>query len=288
MTTPIQDVSETALMVAMWRSLESRRPEPLFHDHLAESLAGERGREIMAGASRMRRQVATWMMAIRTRLIDDLIRNGIQDGADVILNLGAGLDTRPYRMSLPERLLWIEVDYAKMIDLKEARLAEEKPVCTLERIRCDLADASARKALFSGIARKGQNILVLTEGLIPYLTEDDVGALADDLRTNESFRFWIADYFAPFIRRYRKRVAKKEGMENAPFVFEPKDYFEFFLSHGWCAKEVNYVGEAAEKLKRPPPFLLRLWAAVRAPFMSQRARQEMRHAMAYVLFEPTK
>ena len=70
MTTPIQDVSETALMVAMWRSLESQRPEPLFRDHLAERLAGERGREIMAGASRMRRQIASWMMAIRTRLID--------------------------------------------------------------------------------------------------------------------------------------------------------------------------------------------------------------------------
>ena len=39
------------------------------------------------------------MMAIRTRVIDDLIREAVADGIDLVLNLGAGLDIRTGRRS---------------------------------------------------------------------------------------------------------------------------------------------------------------------------------------------
>jgi hypothetical protein len=39
-------------------------------------------------------------------------------------------------------------------------------------------------------------MLVLTEGVVPYLTDADVAALADDLRRTEKVRFWITDYFS--------------------------------------------------------------------------------------------
>jgi methyltransferase (TIGR00027 family) len=284
----IEDVPETAIMVAMWRALETKHPKPLFHDHLAEKLAGERGREIIAGTSKMRAKMGSWMMAVRTRLIDDLIQSAVADGIDVVVNLGAGLDTRPYRLDLPESLIWIEVDYPKIIDLKESRLAAEKPLCQLERIRCDLAVTKTRQELFSSLSGRGKKILVLTEGVIIYLNENDVGALADDLRKHESFRLWIADYFAPSILRYRNKMSVKSGMENAPFLFIPQDYYEFFLNHGWKPKEIHYLGEAAERLKRPPPLILRAWAILRAPFVGRSVRTEMRRAMAYVLFEPGK
>ena len=72
-------------------------------------------------------------MVIRTVIIDDLIKRAIAKGVDTIINLGAGLDTRPYRMDLPRSLRWIEVDYFHVIALKETRLAEETPRCRLER-----------------------------------------------------------------------------------------------------------------------------------------------------------
>ncbi len=46
----------------------------------------------------------------------------------MVINLGAGLDSRPYRMALPPSLLWVEVDYSHMIGFKNEKLAKEKPV----------------------------------------------------------------------------------------------------------------------------------------------------------------
>jgi methyltransferase (TIGR00027 family) len=283
---PIQDVSETALMVAMWRAAENTHPNPLYRDPLALKLAGDRGREIIKSLPKARTSASRWMMAIRTRIIDDLIRETVAGGADLVLNLGAGLDTRPYRMQLPSNLYWLEVDTAKIIGLKESCLSGDKPVCKLERVSCDLADASARQALLASVSERGRNALVLTEGVIPYLSEEEAGALASDLSKYASFQYWVADYFSPLITKYRQAQSKKMRLENAPFKFDPKDYFDFFLSQGWHAKDVRYIVDAAQKFGRPAPTWVRVMSALRGLFLSAEDRHRWRNSMAYVLFEP--
>src|ERR1700722_6315973 len=109
----IEDVSDTAFMVATERAREGERKKPLFRDPLAGVLAGERGQRIVA---RLGRQAAlgTWALAIRTVVIDDYIQAAIAKGVGLVVNLGAGLDTRPYRMQLPESLQWVEVGFPKV------------------------------------------------------------------------------------------------------------------------------------------------------------------------------
>jgi methyltransferase (TIGR00027 family) len=250
-------------------------------------LAGDRGREIIKGFPKAGTSISRWMMAIRTRVIDDLIREAVADGVDLVLNLGAGLDTRPYRMELPSHLYWVEVDCAKIIELKESCLFGEKPVCKLERVSCDLADASARQALLASASEKSRNALVLTEGVIPYLSEEGVGALASDLNKYPCFQHWVTDYFSPLIRKYSQAQSKKMRMENAPFKFAPKDYFGFFLTHGWQAKDVRYIVDAAQKLGRPAPIWVRVMFTLRGLFLSPEEREQRKNSMAYVLFEPS-
>jgi len=128
----------------MIRARESRRPDAIFHDPLSERLAGERGRRIADQLSRPGRD--DWPLVVRTRLIDDLVLESVAQGADCVLNLAAGLDTRPYRLRLPETLTWIEADLPGLVDEKERLLAGEKPACRLRRERVDLTDAGARSA----------------------------------------------------------------------------------------------------------------------------------------------
>ena len=219
----IENVSDTAFMVAAYRAPRASAPTVSFAIPAAARLAGERGKQIVA--SLPKNTPGGWSVAVRTVVIDELIAAAVERGADAVLSLGAGLDARPYRLKLPAELRWIEVDYAPMIDLKEGRLASEVPRCRVERVRLDLADVPGRRALFASIEAQSKNVLVLTEGVIPYLSVQDVGLLADDVHAMGAFRSWIVDYFSKDTLRYRKKAART--FENAPFKFAPDELVRF-------------------------------------------------------------
>src|SRR5437899_1025576 len=109
----ITHVSDTARWTALHRATESARADALFRDPLAERLAGEHGRAIVAKVPRTTRN--GWWLVARTKIIDDAIARAITDGCDRVLNLAAGLDTRPYRLKLPSELRWIEADLAPLL-----------------------------------------------------------------------------------------------------------------------------------------------------------------------------
>lgn len=283
----IEDVSDTAFQVAAYRAIETRRDDALFRDPLAAKLAGPHGEKIVQNRPKWT-TIGQWLVAVRTCIIDGFIEKAITQETTTILNLGAGLDTRPYRMNLPRQLRWIEVDYPKIIKLKERLLSGEEPRCHLERIGLDLADVPARKQLLAQIAGSSGKTLVLTEGVIPYLRAEDVASLADDLRRHSEFQYWVVDYSSPEARRFRRRAARRMGMQNAPFLFEPSDYFGFFREHGWRAEDIRYVPEEARKLDRAPPlpFLRRLRIRLMSFITGGRSRRAFLKSIAYVLLQP--
>jgi methyltransferase (TIGR00027 family) len=280
----IHDVSDTALFVAHYRALEGMRRDALFHDPLAARLAGERGRRI--GESMRTAVMGGWSIAIRTVIIDRYITRLVADGIDSVLNLGAGLDTRPYRMQLPAALRWIEVDFPHLIDLKEKELAGESPRCRLERVKLDLGNSTARRAFLGALGAK--KLLVLSEGVTPYLANEQVAELASDLR-QAGAAFWIVDYFAPGAMKMRKRTGLARHLRNAPFRFNPPDWFAFFEKAGWRCKEMRYILEEAERLKRRPKanLLLILGFVLRGLFMTREQRAAARRFMGFALMEPS-
>ena len=285
--TTIKDVPDTAFMAAAYRAIESERKEALFRDPLANKLAGKRGREIINRLSSW--PGVCWTVIIRTCIIDELIQQAIAQGVDTILNLGAGLDTRPYRMALPETLRWIEADFPHIIEWKRTQLAQEMPCCQLERIALDLADHQARQQLLDDVASRSKNVLVLTEAVTPYLPEAAVAALGADLRARAAVKYWIVDYFSPASYEYRRRSGMSRAMRNAPFLFEPGDYFGFFAATGWQPKEVKYFAEEAARLRRPAPFPwhVQLITFVLGILTSPKKRRAMKQYAGFVLFEPS-
>jgi methyltransferase (TIGR00027 family) len=229
-----------------------------------------------------------WTVVMRTRVIDDFILSAIREGVDTILNLGAGLDTRPYRMELPASLQWIEADYARIIEYKEGLLASESPHCRLERVRIDLADRLARREFLAKVDARGGKVLVLTEGVVPYLSNEDAALLAEDLRGMVNVRYWVVDYFSKEAMKFRHRQQMGKRMQNAPFLFEPDDWFDFFRQHGWQARTVRYLFDEGERLRRSPPLPLiaRVIYLGLAPLMSKARKLEMRRFAGYVLLEP--
>lgn len=281
----IENVSDTAFWVAHYRGVETQRADALFHDPLAAVLAGDRGRRIAEAMPQS--FVTSWVVAVRTRIIDEFIEAAVARGVDTVLNLGAGLDTRPYRMDLPRELHWIEADYPAVIDYKENLLAHETPRFRLTRVKCDLASANERKAVLADADAHTKKMLVLTEGVVPYLTNEDAGALADDLRALEHATYWIVDYLTPELLKHRQKTMAGR-LKNAPFRFNPSDWFGFFEQHGWKSTEVRYFGPESERFGRKMrlPMLMAAITIIRGLFISRARRDRFKNAAGYVLLEP--
>ncbi|HSP32858.1 MAG TPA: SAM-dependent methyltransferase [Thermoanaerobaculia bacterium] len=259
----IRNIGDTASWVAIYRAIESERPDALFRDPFARKLAGERGQQIYDSAAK--RSSPDWAYAMRTYLVDRYIAQEAGRGVDMVINLAAGLDTRPYRMDLPASLQWVEVDLPEMIDAKEPVLAAHKPVCRLERVRLDLADATGRRRLFAQLGTRARKAMIVSEGLLIYLTRDQVGRLAGDLANVPSFQRWVTDLANPVIlRMIQKAMGRRLEAAGAPLHFGPPEGPAFFEQHGWRVIDFESYLHNAARLKRVN-FLLRFFAKISNP-----------------------
>jgi methyltransferase (TIGR00027 family) len=285
-SSPLHDVSDTAFWIAHHRALETERPDALFRDPFAARLAGERGRRISEAMPTSR--IVAWTVAMRTCIIDGYIATALRSGIDTVLCLGAGLDARPYRLALPPQLRWIEADYPHVIDYKEDILRQAGAACRVERVRIDLADAAERQTLLRRVDALSQGALVLTEGVIPYLSNEEAASLADDLRAMRHARLWIVDYLSAQAVAFRRRKGVRRSMQNAPFKFAPGDWFAFFREHGWRVQEIDYYQEVALRHSRPMPLpgLARLALSASRWWMSEKRREEFRKFGGYAMLEP--
>ncbi|HYM25809.1 MAG TPA: SAM-dependent methyltransferase, partial [Vicinamibacterales bacterium] len=172
----IRDISDTARWVAYYRAQETERPDAIFKDPYAKALAGERGERIAKAQAFTDK--ADWAWTARTYLVDRFVTRAVEAGVDLVVNLAAGLDARPYRMPLPHALRWVEVDLPEILDYKAGVLSDTQPACALERVPLDLSNEDARRGLFARLGRDSKNALVLREGLLIYLMRDAVQSLA--------------------------------------------------------------------------------------------------------------
>jgi methyltransferase (TIGR00027 family) len=247
----IRNVSDTARWVAIYRAMESERPDAIFRDPYARRLGGERGeaivREMPDGAA------LSWPMVVRTAVMDEIVARCVHQGARTVLNLAAGLDARPYRMDLPAQLRWIHVDMPEMLAYFRDAMAGETPRCRLEFAAVDLREAQLRRDLFADAAKEAP-LLVITEGLLVYLEAGDVAALARDLHDVARAYWWLSDLASPeLLKRLEKRWSPKLRDGNAPFLFGPAEGTAFFEPFGWKEREFRSHWDESLRLERTMP-----------------------------------
>jgi len=253
----IRNISDTVLWVAIYRARESERPDAHFHDPYARRLAGTRGEKIAADMHK--KMSIDWPMISRTVSIDRIVDDAIANGADLVINLAAGLDSRPYRLDLPAELKWVEVDLPDMTDYKEKALLNDTPKCKLERVSLDLLDTEARRELFTRLNGECTRALIISEGLLVYLAEEDVAGLATDLAAQPNFREWVIDLANPPLLKMMKKTYDTLDKADTSLKFGPAEGPDFFKQFGWTPTETHSALHTAAKLQRLP-FLYRLFA----------------------------
>jgi methyltransferase (TIGR00027 family) len=279
----IENISDTARWVAHYRAMETDRPDAIFRDPYARRLAGDRGRDIVTTLPQGR--AAAWAMIVRTAVLDEIILGTIaRENIDLVLNLAAGLDARPWRLDLPPALRWADVDLPEILEYKSTVLEGERPACQYEAIATDLTDAAARAALFTRLGTQAQRALVVTEGLLIYLAPEQVGALARDLYSAGGFRWWALDIASPrLLKMLERHWGSALHAGRAPFRFGPAEGTAFFAPFGWREVAFRSSLEEAHRLRREMrlAWLWRLMARV----SPKKQREEYRRMSGFVLLE---
>jgi methyltransferase (TIGR00027 family) len=184
--------SRSAEHVALFRALESTRRERIFDDPYAAKLLPLRYRAVarLARLPRFRRYVERHIdermpagprasAVVRTRLIDDLVNEALKEGARQVVLLGAGYDSRAYRMPAMATGRVFEVDHPATQATKRRLIRghvhpdrrAHVAFVPLDLARDDL-DAALRRADFAARTRTA----VVWEGVTNYLTAEAVDA----------------------------------------------------------------------------------------------------------------
>ena len=161
---------------------------------------------------------------------------------------------------------------ADLVDYKEEILRDEKPNCVVQRIRLDLTDVTQRREVFSTLGATAKKILIFAQGLLVYLSPEEVASLARDLAAIPNFAFWVLDLVSPgLLRIMQKNMAQQLSKTGASFKFGPEQGPEFFSTYGWKAIDIRMPLKTAAKFKRVPLWM-RMLAALPASTGKQGSR----------------
>jgi O-methyltransferase involved in polyketide biosynthesis len=206
-------------------------------------------------------------------LIDEIVVRLAGEGVDTVLNLAAGLDSRPYRLPLPSTLRWIEMDLPGITSAKQELLAQDQPRCRVERVALDLSQPGERQRGLSQFAGKMSKALVITEGLLIYLNPAVVAELARDLYQQGAIQYWLLDIASPLVARRMRRWWKKHlKAANTALDFAPTEGSQFFAPLGWHEAEFHDLLMNAFRINRPMPMAWMIKAQMRL-FPKRSAKQ---------------
>jgi methyltransferase (TIGR00027 family) len=247
----MEGVSATARWTAAARAEESRRPDALFTDELAEALAGPEG---FARWERYGNPGVTEFLAIRTRYLDEVI--GRSSHLTQVVLVAAGLDTRSVRLDWPAGTVLYELDQPDLMEWKEKRLAELAAAhrCDRHGIGTDLTGPWYESLRAAGWDPSAPTLWIV-EGLLFYLPEDDArtllttlaawsapgSVLAGDVISHQSM---ISEFTQDGLRRLRE--------DGCPWLWGTDRPEDLLAACGWTVADLKTPGEEGASFGRWP------------------------------------
>ena len=169
----IQDtISLTAQYMAVVRAVEHKRVNRLFADPLAEKLAGKKIMAKILPKVRDYEAQGKPVVAVRTRFFDDFLISSATNIRQIVI-LGAGMDTRAFRLPLHPDTHLYELDRPEVMQRKESLLSSVSAKCHRDSIPIDLRQSWFEQLIIRGFQPSNPCIWLL-EGLLYYLNPEEV------------------------------------------------------------------------------------------------------------------
>ncbi|GHG65883.1 class I SAM-dependent methyltransferase [Streptomyces griseocarneus] len=244
----LDPVAKTALLTAAMRARESARADALFHDPLAATLAGPSAMAMLETVG----EVAA--IPVRTRFFDEAIGGAVGDGGPrQLVIVAAGMDTRAYRLGLPDDVTVYELDRPELLDRK-GRLSAGVASPTGRRVAVgvDLAADGWEEDLAGAGFRTDAPTCWLVEGLTQYLREPDVHALFDRISAlSAPGSHLLTDFVAAELLAAPEARPMLDRMEEwgSAWHYGADDPEALLSERGWKAEVRSFAG-VAEALGR--------------------------------------
>lgn len=185
---------------------------------------------------------------MRTRFFDDLLTAATW--AEQVVLLGAGMDTRAYRLNLPPDTVVFELDHPDIFTAKNAVLKDVNPRCQRREVSADLG-GRWEPALEDAGFDKARRTVWLAEGLFFYLIEDAVrGLLRSSARLCRVRALFGADVFGTGLLRLpsmQPLIEHRRG-SNHPLPFCTDRPGELLAAGGWRTGTVVRLGQPQANL----------------------------------------
>lgn len=181
-------------------------------------------------ATRLRRHVDR--LAIRTARIDALLDAFLPEVEQFAI-VGAGLDTRAWRLTATNRVRVFEIDFPHVLDFKAARLAGLPLVCAARHaLGTDATAPSLVERLVAAGFRPDLPTVWLVEGVIVYLTAAQIATLNDNLaRLSAPGSRLVATFMGEGVK----------GMFSDGMISRFDDAPALLAGYGWRARQLHYA-----------------------------------------------
>ena len=234
-------VSNTAFYCCGVRREDARQPLSICNDQFAQRFMDERAKRVFEPFRSETMPNIT--NATRCRIIDDILRSEIKP-ATTIISIGAGFDTRPYRLAGGT---WLELDEAPLLEYKNEKLPLAECNNPLRRIAIDFS----REPLGDKLAGIGAEhpVIVVIEGVFMYLEPAAILTNVHELRRLFPHHLLLCDLMnRRFFEKFSGSVHAKLVAAGGAFTARPEHPDEVFTQNGYLEIERIPMARRAQEL----------------------------------------
>jgi len=161
---------ETLLITLYAKALDNRSNRSILHDRAADELVSS----IDFDFGKFKSFGNDNVIVVRAKQYDEWLKEFLKANPDaVVLNLGCGLDTRVNRINPSPEIIWFDVDYPEVIKLREGFYSN--------RDGYKMIGSSVTYPDWLTEIPKDRSTIIIAEGLLEYLTAEEVKTLLNRL-----------------------------------------------------------------------------------------------------------
>ncbi len=236
----LSGIPETLLIPLAIRASESEKREAIVRDFKAREIVSQIDYDFDKFKSA---KLSHLGVCIRTMLLDNALLKFVNEHDDcLVINLGAGLDTRRERLHL-DKTIWYDLDVPEAIELRRNFFQASENYNLIPKSMFDFS-------WFDEIQDEGRPVMIIAEGLFMYFEEDRLKPLMRKLTERFSKANMLLEVMGPLIVGKSKHHDSLSKMEDAPeFKWGIKDsneltmwapgikildewcYFDFYKEH---------------------------------------------------------